>query len=36
MAPNVAIRIQQLVVAMRVAAVVLESGIVIDDCAGPA
>ena len=36
MAADTAIRVQKLVVAMRVAAVMLQSWILIDDCAGPA
>jgi hypothetical protein len=36
MAADAAIRIQKLVIAMRVAAIMLQSRILIDDCAGPA
>jgi hypothetical protein len=36
MAADVAIRVQKLVIAMRVAAVMLQSRVFIDDCAGPA
>ena len=36
MAAHATIGIQKLIVAMRVAAVMLQSWILIDDCAGPA